>query len=68
MDLILGSFADEWLDKFTAEQIESYEALLVENDPDIYNWVTKREPPPAHVQGSVFDLLIDHVDHAEGTG
>lgn len=42
MDLILGSFADEGLAGLDAVALDSYEALLAENDHDLYSWVTAR--------------------------
>jgi len=43
MDLLLGSFADAHLAGFSAEQLDRYEALLLEGDPDLYGWVTGKE-------------------------
>lgn len=40
MDLILGPYADAELDRFTPEALDAYEALLDENDQDLYLWVT----------------------------
>jgi len=40
MDLILGPYADAELDGFAPELLDAYEALLDENDQDLYLWVT----------------------------
>ncbi|MDP5306141.1 FAD assembly factor SdhE [Paracoccus spongiarum] len=42
MDLILGPFADEVLPALDDRAIAAYEALLAENDQDLYLWVTRR--------------------------
>ena len=42
MDLILGSFADQGLPALDAPALDLYEALLAENDHDLYAWVTAR--------------------------
>lgn len=42
MDLILGGFADDRLAAKDAVWIDGYEALLDENDQDLYLWVTSR--------------------------
>ena len=42
MDLILGPFADETAAAMPAADLDSYEALLGENDHDLYQWVTAR--------------------------
>jgi antitoxin CptB len=60
MDLLLGSFADVHLPVFTNAQIDLYEALLIENDPDLYNWITGSEPLPAEHDNEVMRLLCAH--------
>lgn len=62
MDLILGGFADQYLDQFTQEELDRYEALLEENDPDIYNWITGRETPPSRTDTALVTALSDHID------
>lgn len=42
MDLILGHFADDALAGLTDAQLADYEALLTENDQDLYLWITGR--------------------------
>lgn len=60
MDLLLGSFADAHLHAFTTEQLDTYEALLSESDPDLYNWITGIEPVPATQGSDVMQLLCAH--------
>lgn len=48
-DLIFGGFAEAELGRLNDEQLTCLEALLKENDNDLYNWLTgKAPPPPAH--------------------
>ena len=42
MDLILGHFADAALADLSPEDLDAYEAVLGENDQDLYLWVTAR--------------------------
>jgi antitoxin CptB len=58
MDLIMGRFADEVLPQFTLEQLRSYHDLLVENDPDLYNWISRRETPPQEVLGGTGGVAL----------
>ncbi|KAJ5898943.1 succinate dehydrogenase assembly factor 2 [Penicillium taxi] len=44
-DLLLSTFADVYLGKMTAEQLQEYDSFLDENDWDIYYWST--QDPPA---------------------
>ena len=43
-DDILGPFADIWLPE--NEDISGFEALLQEDDKDIYHWLTDTHPAP----------------------
>ncbi|TGZ85283.1 DUF339-domain-containing protein [Ascodesmis nigricans] len=47
-DLLLSTFADEWLPKMTREQLEQYDRFLDENDWDIYYWTTQNAPEGSH--------------------
>lgn len=47
MDLILQAFADENLDGFSGDDLDLYDALLSENDHDIYGWVGGQFAVPA---------------------
>ena len=61
MDLLLGSFAKQHVPDFNEAELAEYEALLEENDPDLYNWITEQEQPPANVAGySMFPKIIGH--------
>ena len=46
MDLILGAFADTRLADLDPAALSAYEALLEENDQDLYRWVSGVEAPP----------------------
>jgi len=46
MDLLLGRFADQYLDDYTADDLNIYEDILEISDPDLYNWVSGREDIP----------------------
>jgi antitoxin CptB len=47
MDLILGPFADRALAALTPAETDAYEALIAENDQDLYAWVTGATACPA---------------------
>lgn len=65
-DLLLGRFADAHLDGFDIGQLDRFEALLSENDPDIYDWVTGRQEPPADRADDVVQLLRQFSYRATG--
>jgi antitoxin CptB len=58
MDMILGQFADAHVPGMSADELGQFDDLLKENDPDIYNWITQRETPPANVHSDVLARLI----------
>ncbi len=60
MDLIMGSFANLHVPKLSESELETYEELLHNNDPDIYDWILGRAEPPANVKTSVLEKLLAH--------
>ena len=46
MDLILGTYADRNLATLTADELDAFDAILEENDHDLYLWVSGRAAPP----------------------
>lgn len=60
MDLLLGSFADKHIANFGMAELAAYEALLGEPDPDLYNWLTRQDTPPADKLTTVLTLFMQH--------
>ncbi len=58
-DLLLGRFADRYLKRFSEPELGQYEALIAHSDPDIYNWISDREPIPEPLRNPVTILLKD---------
>lgn len=58
LDLLLGPFADAHLDRYGLADIDLYEALLLEPDPDVYNWITGQEPIPATKDNHVLRAVV----------
>jgi antitoxin CptB len=56
MDIILARYAEVRLAAMDAGQLDEFEALLDENDQDLYQWVTGQVPPPAPFTGLVGDI------------
>ncbi len=46
MDLLLSAYADARLAKMPPPELDIYEALLQENDQDLYAWVTGQVAAP----------------------
>ena len=58
-DLLLGAFASAHVQNFTPEQLDRYEAILDESDPDLFDWLTLRREPPPEKMTDVLRLLLD---------
>ncbi len=56
MDLILERFAERNLTGMDEAGLQTYDAMLSENDHDLYQWVTGQIPAPAAYAG-----LIDNI-------
>jgi len=59
MDIILGSFARKYVPDFTEEELNEFDALLSNNDPDLYNWITRKEEPPEDVMNGVLGKVLE---------
>jgi antitoxin CptB len=59
-DLLIGTFADRNLAGFDRRMLDAFERLLGENDPDLYDWMTGRTPPPPEHDTPVMALMIAH--------
>lgn len=57
-DLILGRFADHYLETFGESELDAYERLLDCPDPEIFDWISGRAAVPADVESPVTKLLL----------
>ncbi len=53
MDLILSAYADSHLASMSDAELDAYEALLEENDQDLYQWVSGQMDAPSEHAGLV---------------
>lgn len=65
MDLVLGRFSDDQLASLSETDLETYDALLHENDQDMLRWITGQDPVPARY-ADLFGRISSHA-HARGT-
>lgn len=59
MDMILGPFSDERLADMGTRDLSLYDALLLENDQDLYQWVSGQAAPPERF-AALIDVIADH--------
>ncbi|MGR3713116.1 MAG: succinate dehydrogenase assembly factor 2 [Shimia sp.] len=59
MDIILQRYSEDNLAKMSESELDLYDALLLENDQDLYQWVTGQQSAPER-----FDQLISAISTA----
>lgn len=57
MDIILSRFAEAELSALDAGDLDDYEALLSENDQDLYLWVSGQAPVPERFKQIVQNIV-----------
>ncbi len=59
MDLILGSFADQQLKLLSDAELDAHEAMMAENDHDLYQWISGQAEVPDEI-GPALRRVADH--------
>lgn len=64
MDIILSRYAALKLEGMDEAALDHYDALLNENDQDLYQWVSGRAPAPAEFSDLIGDIAhaVDAID------
>lgn len=65
MDLILQRFAEAHLGAMDDAGLALYDAMLSENDHDLYQWVTGQVAPPEQY-GGLIDEIISSLPETSG--
>lgn len=68
MDLILTAYADKSLAQLGDADLHLYDALLNENDHDLYQWVTGQVPPPDRFAAMIADIRMQFPAHDAARG
>lgn len=58
LDLLMGSFADQYLADLNEAGTSEFERLLTVPDWEIYAWLIGQKPVPVNYKGPVLDQLI----------
>ena len=66
MDMILGPFADTQLATLSVSDLDIYDALLNENDQDLYQWVSGQIPGP-DAYSALFTRISAHTNARHAT-
>jgi antitoxin CptB len=57
MDLIMGRFADAMIATLTETEIDEFERLSEQPEPDLYAWITGDRPVPPECDTAMFRKL-----------
>ena len=57
MDLIMGRFADAMIGDLSDAEVEEFEQLSEQPEPDVYAWVTGDRPVPPEHDTTLFKKL-----------
>lgn len=60
MDQILGSFANKYIPGFTESELDDYEQLLENSDPEMYDWICGRVDVPANKNSAILEKLLSY--------
>jgi len=59
MDLIMGRFAEAWIDRLSEAELDELERLMQVPDRDLYMWISGEKPVPAEYDDAVFRRMRD---------
>jgi antitoxin CptB len=60
-DIILGTFAAKYLPTMSQEDLDQFDTLVQQIDPDIWGWLTKAIEIPAELQTPIMHKLQTHM-------
>lgn len=58
MDFILGLFAREEINRFSADELDVFEKLIEAPDTEFYDWVSGRAEVPPEYDTEIFRRLL----------
>jgi len=62
MDLVMGPFADAWIDRMSESELAEFERLVALPDPDLFDLVAGPEAAQAPANGLLARLRAFHSD------
>ena len=59
LDLVLGQFSEKYLPTMSENDIDLFEAIINENEHDIYAWLAGREPAPEQHKNHIMNMILN---------
>lgn len=60
MDQIIGSFANDYVPFFSEPELDQFEEVLQNSDPELYDWICGRVPVPANKMSDILEKLLNY--------
>lgn len=60
-DLILGKFAEKYLEQMDEKELEIFQKILEGSDADIYDWYNNKSPIPQEYDTPLMQKLLKFV-------
>ena len=60
MDQIIGSFANDYVPTYSEAELDSFEEVLENSDPELYDWIIRRLEIPANKQSDILTQLLKY--------
>ncbi len=60
MDIILGGYADKFIEQLDSEQLDIFEKLMDQNDRDLLQWFTGELSTPDEFDTDMFVSILTH--------
>jgi antitoxin CptB len=57
MDLIMGRFADAWIERLSERELDQYERLIEIPDPELYAWIAGQDAVPPEQDSELLQRL-----------
>ena len=60
-DLIIGSFAQQYINEMTEDELHEFQNILEISDTDFYDWYTKKKPLPNEYKTILMSQLLNFI-------
>ncbi len=56
----MGSFANDYVPNFTEAELDLYDEVLQNSDPDLYDWIFRGIEVPADKASEILEKLLNY--------
>lgn len=66
LDILIGDFADQFLEELTNDELDEFESLLMVPDQEFYAMLRQERPIPEQLDGPVLRCLVAFTEKRQG--